>query len=188
MARVTRALLGCLGASLGAPKAPLSPNLVHLSLQVDDNLPLLAPTCALTSQLSIKFGPKLFSKLKFSWISDPPNLDFCNTLQHFSRFSIFQQIASKMLSKLQNTFKHLPNPSKMLPTASQEAPKTPPGPSQEALRVSQEAPRSCQEPPRSPKYLTQSIPEIQKEPEEAPRGPQGAPRTPQEPPSGLPRP
>ena len=64
-----RALLSRLGASLGDPKAPLSSNLVPLSLQVDVNLPLLAPTCALISELGLKFGLNLPSKVIFSFLT-----------------------------------------------------------------------------------------------------------------------
>ena len=63
---VARSLLASLGASLGAPEAPFSSNLVPLSLQVDVNLPLLAPTFAPTSQLDVKIGPNLPSKIDFS--------------------------------------------------------------------------------------------------------------------------
>ena len=47
------------------------------------NLPFLAPTCSPTSQLSLKIGPNLASKLISHRFCDPPNLDFCNTLQCF---------------------------------------------------------------------------------------------------------
>ena len=50
------------------------------------NLPLLAPNCTLTSQLSVNIGPNLPPKLIFPSITVLPNLDFCNTLQCFSRF------------------------------------------------------------------------------------------------------
>ena len=68
---------------MAAPKAPLSSNLVPLSLQVDANLPFLAPTFALTSQLHAKIGSNLPSKEIFHRFRDPPTLDFCNTLQGF---------------------------------------------------------------------------------------------------------
>ena len=50
------------------------------------NLPLLAPIYPLTCQLSVKSCPNLPSKTIFHRICDPPNLDFCDTLQCFSRF------------------------------------------------------------------------------------------------------
>ena len=79
------ALLGPLDALLAASKAHLSSNLVPLSPPSSVNLPLLAPSCALTSQLGAKIGPNLPSKLIFHQICDPPNLHFCNTNHEISR-------------------------------------------------------------------------------------------------------
>ena len=50
------------------------------------NLPLSALNFTLISQLSVNIGPNLPPKLIFSSITVLPNLDFCNTLQCFSRF------------------------------------------------------------------------------------------------------
>ena len=80
------ALLGPLGAFLVAPRTPLRGNLVPLSAPKSIKLPILAPTCSQTSSLSIKIAPNSPSKLIFHRICDLPNLDFCNTLQCFSRF------------------------------------------------------------------------------------------------------
>ena len=49
-------------------------------------MPLLAPTCTLTSQLGVNSGLNLPPKLIFPSIAVLPNLDFCNTLQCFSWF------------------------------------------------------------------------------------------------------
>ena len=106
---------------MGAPKDPLSSNLVPLSLQLRVNLALLAPTCTLTSQLSINFGFKLPSKLNFSLISDPLNLDFCNTLQRFSRFF---NISTNCFETAVQAPKSSPNSPKMFPKCSSEAPKS----------------------------------------------------------------
>ena len=57
--------LGLHGASLDAPKALLSSNLVPLSPPSSVKLPLLAPTCDLTRQLSLNFGLNLPSNLNF---------------------------------------------------------------------------------------------------------------------------
>ena len=55
-------------------------------LQFHVKLPILASACVLTSQLSLKSCPNLPSKAIFHRFRDPPNLDFCNTLQGFWRF------------------------------------------------------------------------------------------------------
>ena len=83
---IVMALLDPLGAFLVAPRSPLRGNLVPLSAPKSIKLPILAPTCSQTSSLSIKNAPKSPSKLIFHRICDLPNLDFCNTLQCFSRF------------------------------------------------------------------------------------------------------
>ena len=49
-------------------------------------LHIFRQSCALTSQLSLNFRHNLPSEIIFSWFSNPPNLEFCNTLQCFSWF------------------------------------------------------------------------------------------------------
>ena len=92
---------------------------------------------AFASQLCMKIGPKLPFKSIFHRFYDPPNLDFCNTLQCFSWFFIFQanhfQDASQVPFELQKSVK-------MPLKSSQEAPKKPP-----------RAPKIA---PRVPKILT----------------------------------
>ena len=136
-------LLGSLGASLGASKAPLSSNLVPLSLQVDVNLPLLAKICTLISQLSSKFGANLPSKLNFHDFLILRTLIFAIPYSVFHGFSIFQQIESKMLSKLQNPPQHALR-------CVQNAPKRLPKGLQEASKRSQEHPKRPQGLPREP--------------------------------------
>ena len=174
-----------LGASLGAPKAPLSSNLVPLSLQVGVNLPLLAPTCALTSQLSINFGPKLPSKLKFSKISDPLNLDFCNTLQHFSRF--FNISANRFEDAFQAP-NQVQNGSQILPKCSQETPKRLPRHPQDPPKRPQERPERLQDPIKSPQDRQNIKPRASKSSRKSPKKLQEAPKESQDPPKSLPRP
>ena len=57
-----------------------------LELSWDLPMPLLAPTCTLTSQLGVNIGLNLPPKLIFPSIAVLPNLDFCITLQGFSGF------------------------------------------------------------------------------------------------------
>ena len=81
-----RALLRPFGRSwsdFGRSSGPPSAHLVPLSHPNCVNLAFLTPKFSLASQLSIRFGHKLLSKLVFSSISEPPNLDFCNTLHCF---------------------------------------------------------------------------------------------------------
>ena len=147
--------LGPFGASLAASKAPLGSNLAPHSPPSSVNLPLIAPTCTLKSQLSVKSYPNLPSKTIFHRICDPPNLDFCNTFHGFSWFFNIStnrfKDASQAPKYLQNSSQTYQITSKMLPRRSQEAPKILPRPSQEAPRALQEAPRSSWEPPISSK-------------------------------------
>ena len=106
-----------LGISLAAPKAPLGSNLELLRPPSNVKLLILAPTCALTSQLSHEVGINLPSKVKFSSIPDPPNLDFFNTLQCFSISTIHFKCALKASILL-------PSSPKMTPRCSQDPPKS----------------------------------------------------------------
>ena len=115
----------------GRSQSVLSSNLVFLSLQVEVKNHFL-------SQLGAKVGPNLPSKSIFHRFCNSPNLDFCNTLQCFS---IFQEIASKMLSETKN---YPRCDSKWLPRASQEASKRP----QERSKRPQELSMRPQEHPK----------------------------------------
>ena len=186
--------LGPHGASLGAPKALLSSNLVPLSPPSSVKLPLLAPTCALTSQLSLNFGLNLPSKLIFHWFCNLPNLDFCNTLQCFSWFFYISA------NRLEDGLRSQKSPLMWL----QKAPKSLPRGLQETPRALQEAPRALHEAPRAPQdrenssLRTFSAPhkthkmtqDTSKSSQEArkrsPRGRQVAPRGSQGTPIGLP--
>ena len=80
------ALLGALWPLLGLSCGALGRSLALLELSWDLPMPLLAPTCTLTSQLGVNSGLNLPPKLIFPSIAVLPNLDFCNTLQCFSWF------------------------------------------------------------------------------------------------------
>ena len=80
------ALLGALWPLLGLSCGALGRSLALLELSWDLPMPLLAPTCTLTSQLGVNSGLNLPPKLIFPSIAVLPNLDFFNTLQCFSWF------------------------------------------------------------------------------------------------------
>ena len=82
----------------------------------------------------------------------------------FHGFSIFQQIASKTLPKLQNTSKISPKRTKLPPKYSQDAPKR--------------LPRASQDPPKRPQ-------ELSKTPQDASSSPQDHPNDSQKHPKGL---
>ena len=87
------------------------------------SLHIFRPSCALTSQLSLKMCANLPSKMISHRNCDPPNLDFCNTLQCFSRFFNISsnrfKDASQAPKYLRNTFqeahKSSPTGPKWLP-------------------------------------------------------------------------
>ena len=109
-------------------------------------------------------------KLIFHRFYDPPNLDFCNTLQCFSWFFTFQ--ANRFQDASQVPFE-LQKPPKMAPKYSQDAPKTPP-------RAPKIAPRGSKIPPGRPKSLPRGRLHLRRRGQEAPRGSQEAPRGSQE--------
>ena len=78
------------------------PNCVHL--------PILPPTSILLSQLGLKFGLNLPSNMIFSRMSDPPNLDFCNTLHGFPWFF---NISTYRVKDASQPPKYLPNSTKI---------------------------------------------------------------------------
>ena len=93
----------------------------------------------------------------------------------FHGFSIIQQIASKMLSKLQIRSKTAPksfrNAPKSLPRGSQDTPRTLPRGPKSVPRGPQSTPRAPQEAPRDP----QEHPKRHQEtPKSAPRSPKTA--------------
>ena len=131
------------------------------------------------SELGIKFKSQEPYKLIFTSISDPPNLDFCNTLKHFSWFSIIQQIASKMISKMQIR-------SKTAPKSFRNAPKRLPRHPQD--KRPQGRPKRLQDPVKSPQDRQNITPRASKSSRNSPKRLQEAPKQSQEPPSSLPRP
>jgi len=136
------ALLDSLGASLGDPKAPLSSNLVPLSLQVHINLPLLASTCALSGQLRFKMCPNLPSNANFHRICDPSTLDFCNTLHCFRWFcNIRANLVKTAFQASEMTPKCSPEPPKMPPRAAKRR--------QERFKSAQELFKSASRAPKS---------------------------------------
>ena len=77
--------------ALGTPGDQLggNSNLVPPDLQVDVNWPLLAPTCALISQLGVKFGLNLPSREFFHEFLTLRTLIFAIPYRVFLCFSIF---------------------------------------------------------------------------------------------------
>ena len=119
------ALLGALWPLLGLSCGALGRSLALLELSWDLPMPLLAPTCTLTSQLGVNIGLNLPPKLIFPSIAVLPNLDFCNTLQGFSFILLYFHESLQTCCPSSNiAYKEPPNVSKMFPRASQDPSKS----------------------------------------------------------------
>ena len=108
----------------------------------------------------------------------PQNLEFCSRLQCFEGFSMFQQIASKVLFRVQNSSKTSPkrfqNASKSLPRGPQDTTTTLP-------RGSKGVPRTLKMLPRAQKMTKISHSEPLRVSSRLPRVPE-VPKTSQKPP------
>ena len=112
------------------------------------SLHIFRPSCALTSQLSLKMCANLPSKMISHRNCDPPNLDFCNTLQCFSRFFIIQGNRFQDASQVPFEVQISQDGSKILSRASQDAPKTPPRAPKIAPRAPKIPPGDRKKPPK----------------------------------------
>ena len=137
------------------------------------NLPLLAPTYPLTCQLSSKVVPTCLPRRFCIEFVSLRTLIFAIPYGVFHGSSIFQQIASKTLPKLQNTFKITPKRTKLPQKCSQDAPKS--------------LPRASPEPPKRPQERSKTPQDASSNPQDQPNDSQKSPKMFQETSKRLPR-